>query len=74
MSVSAEISSVAFPGESTGIKMPHETNHGSLFTSPCKNLRGLRGLIPSNEACYPDEIINDRELAQRKAEEAGKKC
>jgi kinesin family protein C2/C3 len=54
--------------------MPHETNHGSLFTSPCKNLRGLRGLIPSNEACYTDEIINDRELAQRKAEEAGKKC
>ncbi|KAJ6887430.1 kinesin-like protein KIN-14F [Populus alba x Populus x berolinensis] len=50
--------------------MPHETNHGSLFTSPCKNLRGLRGLIPSNEACYTDEIINDRELAQRKAEEA----
>ncbi|KAL9382883.1 hypothetical protein Peur_023206 [Populus x canadensis] len=50
--------------------MPHETNNGSLFTSPCKNLRGLRGLIPSNEACYPDEIINDRELAQRKAEEA----
>ncbi|KAB5534963.1 hypothetical protein DKX38_018049 [Salix brachista] len=50
--------------------MPHETSHGSLFTSPCKSLRGSRGLIPSNEECYAEEIINDRELAQRKAEEA----
>ncbi|KAF9673173.1 hypothetical protein SADUNF_Sadunf11G0121000 [Salix dunnii] len=50
--------------------MPHETSHGSLFTSPCKSLRGSRGLIPSNEECYTEEIINDRELAQRKAEEA----
>ncbi|KAJ6293483.1 hypothetical protein OIU78_025457 [Salix suchowensis] len=50
--------------------MPHESSHGSLFTSPCKSLRGSRGLIPSNEECYAEEIINDRELAQRKAEEA----
>ncbi|KAJ6313809.1 hypothetical protein OIU78_017452 [Salix suchowensis] len=51
--------------------MPQETNNGSIFTSPCKNLRGLKGLMSSNEASYTEEIINDRELAQRKAEEAG---
>ncbi|KAJ6297684.1 hypothetical protein OIU76_018904 [Salix suchowensis] len=50
--------------------MPQETNNGSIFTSPCKNLRGLKGLMSSNEASYTEEIINDRELAQRKAEEA----
>ena len=51
--------------------MPQETNNGSIFTSPCKNLRGFKGLMSSNEASYTEEIINDRELAQRKAEEAG---
>ncbi|KDP32619.1 hypothetical protein JCGZ_13169 [Jatropha curcas] len=51
--------------------MPQETNNSSFFTSPCKNLRGLKSLISHNEASsYNEEIINDHELAQRKAEEA----
>ncbi|KAK9268772.1 hypothetical protein L1049_000534 [Liquidambar formosana] len=50
--------------------MPQETNSYSLFTSPCKNLRGLKSLISSHDASYSEEIINDDELAQRKAGEA----
>lgn len=54
--------------------MPQETNYSSsILTSPCKNLRGLKSLVSNNEASsYTEEIINDYELAQRKAEEAGK--
>lgn len=55
--------------------MPQERdNSNSNFTaSPCKNLRGLKALISQNEAPYAftEEIINDFELAHRKAEEAG---
>ncbi|XP_062078987.1 kinesin-like protein KIN-14F [Humulus lupulus] len=53
--------------------MPQESsNSSSLFTSPCKNLRGLKGPISNNDTsyAYTEEIINDYELAQRKAEEA----
>ncbi|XP_073280670.1 kinesin-like protein KIN-14F [Primulina huaijiensis] len=53
--------------------MPQEISYscGSKFSSPGKNLRGLKGLIHSNgETSYPEEIINDRELAQRKADES----
>ncbi|XP_060972774.1 kinesin-like protein KIN-14F [Cannabis sativa] len=55
--------------------MPQESSNSnsSLFTSPCKNLRGLKGpTISNNETsyAYTEEIINDYELAQRKAEEA----
>lgn len=53
--------------------MPQESNsNGSIFFSPSKNLRGLKGLIynSSDDAVYAEEIINDRELAQRKAGEA----
>ncbi|XP_027172965.1 kinesin-like protein KIN-14F [Coffea eugenioides] len=54
--------------------MPQESNsNGSMFFSPGKNLRGLKGLIynsSSDDAVYAEEIINDRELAQRKAGEA----
>lgn len=55
-------------------KMPQESgNSNSNFTSPCKNLRGLKALISQNEApySYTNEIINDYELGHRKAEEAG---
>lgn len=53
-------------------KMPQETNYlSSVFTSPCKNLRGLKSVVSNNEASYTEEIINDYELAHRKAEEAG---
>lgn len=52
--------------------MPQEIYHSSIFTSPSKNLRGLKGLIYNNSNTpHAEEIINDRELAQRKAEEAG---
>ncbi|KAJ0103181.1 hypothetical protein Patl1_03775 [Pistacia atlantica] len=52
--------------------MPQETNYSSsILISPCKNLRGLKTLVSNNEASYTEEIINDYELAQRKAEEAG---
>ncbi|PON60223.1 Kinesin-like protein [Trema orientale] len=52
--------------------MPQESNSNSIFTSPCKNLRGLKALVSNSEApyAYTEEIINDYELAQRKAEEA----
>ncbi|TQE05407.1 hypothetical protein C1H46_008997 [Malus baccata] len=55
--------------------MPQESNFNSIiFTSPSKNMRGLKGLVSNNEAPpFPntEEFINDYELAQRKAEEAG---
>nr|XP_015880560.2 kinesin-like protein KIN-14F [Ziziphus jujuba var. spinosa] len=55
--------------------MPQENgNSNSNFTtnSPCKNMRGIKALNSQNEAPYAftEEIINDFELAQRKAEEA----
>ncbi|KAF5949615.1 hypothetical protein HYC85_011608 [Camellia sinensis] len=64
--------------------MPQESNYNSIFNSPCKNLRGLKGLnsiINNNnnnnnsnsngtDCSYGEEIINDHELAQRKAGEA----
>lgn len=50
--------------------MPQENDANSILISPCKNLRGLKALIANNEASYTEEIINDLELAQRKAEEA----
>lgn len=52
--------------------MPQESNTGSIFYSPNKNFRGLKGLIcnSNDNAVYAEEIINDRELANRKAEEA----
>lgn len=51
--------------------MPQENDANLILISPCKNLRGLKALIANNEASYTEEIINDLELAQRKAEEAG---
>lgn len=51
--------------------MPQESNWDSVFFSPSKNLRGLKGLICNNNNNEADEIINDHELAQRKADEAG---
>lgn len=52
-------------------KMPQETNCNSIFSSPGKSLRGLKSLASNNEAAgYVEEIINDHELAHRKAEEA----
>ncbi|XP_011095593.1 kinesin-like protein KIN-14F isoform X2 [Sesamum indicum] len=51
--------------------MPQESYSSSIFSSPSKNLRGLKGLIYNNSgAPYAEEIISDRELAHRKAEEA----
>lgn len=51
--------------------MPQESNSNALFNSPSKSLRGLKGLVyNNNEASYAEEIIDDRELAQRKADEA----
>ncbi|KAK2640062.1 hypothetical protein Ddye_027857 [Dipteronia dyeriana] len=52
--------------------MPQETNYSNpVFTSPCKNIRGLKSLVSNNEASlYTEEIFNDFELAHRKAEEA----
>lgn len=55
--------------------MPQESNsNNSIFSSsPCKNMRGLKALVSNNEAPFAnaEEFINDYELAQRKAEEAG---
>ncbi|XP_060187485.1 kinesin-like protein KIN-14F [Lycium barbarum] len=57
--------------------MPQEINQNqsnSLFNSPVKNLRGLKGNLgyncSSNEASYTEQMFNDRDLAQRKAQEA----
>lgn len=63
--------------------MPQESNYNSVFSPPSKNLRGLKGLNSlvnnnnnngngiSDASSYAEEIINDRELAQRRAGEAG---
>lgn len=59
--------------------MPQENNYSSnsmIFASPCKNLRGLKGLVSNNDQAQnpyanTEEFINDYELAHRKAEEAG---
>lgn len=50
--------------------MPQECDTHSILISPCKNLRGLKALVANHEASYAEEIINDHELAQRKAGEA----
>ncbi|KAI8557423.1 hypothetical protein RHMOL_Rhmol04G0009700 [Rhododendron molle] len=65
--------------------MPQESNYSSVFSPPSKNLRGLKGLNSlvnnnnnnnnngngiSDASSYAEEIINDRELAQRRAGEA----
>ncbi|XWS51691.1 hypothetical protein CRYUN_Cryun11dG0005200 [Craigia yunnanensis] len=51
--------------------MPQETNSNPIFTSPSKNLRGLKALVSNNvEASNTEDVFNDNELAQRKAEEA----
>ncbi|XP_022716667.1 kinesin-like protein KIN-14F [Durio zibethinus] len=51
--------------------MPQETNSNPIFTSPSKNLRGLKALVANNvEASHTEDVFNDNELAQRKAEEA----
>lgn len=53
-------------------KMPQETKSNPIFTSPSKNLRGLKALVSNSvEASHTEDIFNDNELAQRKAEEAG---
>ena len=47
--------------------MPQEVSTNSMiYSTPSKNLRGLKGLTNGTE-----EFIDDRELAQRKAEAAG---
>ncbi|GAV59639.1 Kinesin domain-containing protein/CH domain-containing protein [Cephalotus follicularis] len=50
--------------------MPQESNLNTVLASPCKNLRGLKSMVSQNQASYNEEIINDHELAHRKAEEA----
>ncbi|KAK8527065.1 hypothetical protein V6N13_084936 [Hibiscus sabdariffa] len=52
--------------------MPQETNSNPNFTSPSKNLRGLKALASDNVENSPtqEDIFNDYDLAQRKAEEA----
>lgn len=61
--------------------MPQESKQNQInswFISPVKNLRGLKGNLgyngSNNEASYTEEMFNDRDLAQRKAEEAGTYC
>lgn len=57
--------------------MPQESLLSSIFASPHKrglNLKGSASVCNNNEASYPvmaEESINDHELAQRKAGEAG---
>ncbi|GMI63846.1 kinesin-like protein 1, ARABIDOPSIS KINESIN-LIKE PROTEIN 1 [Hibiscus trionum] len=51
--------------------MPQQINSNPIFTSPSKNLRGLKALISNDvEASNTDDVFNENELAQRKAEEA----
>ncbi|XP_039061143.1 kinesin-like protein KIN-14F [Hibiscus syriacus] len=51
--------------------MPQLINSNPIFTSPSKNLRGLKALISNNvEASNTDDVFNENELAHRKAEEA----
>ena len=58
--------------------MPQEFSfRSSILTSPNKNMRGLKALVPNcneitSNSAISEEVINDDELAQRKAEEAGK--
>ncbi|XVF77000.1 hypothetical protein PTKIN_Ptkin14bG0004900 [Pterospermum kingtungense] len=53
--------------------MPQETNSSNqIFASPSKNLRGLKVLVSNSfdQASNTEDVFNDNELAQRKAEEA----
>lgn len=52
--------------------MRQESNGNATFSSPVKTLRGLKALVSNgdHQASAAEEIINDDELAQRKAEEA----
>ncbi|PPR85789.1 hypothetical protein GOBAR_AA34909 [Gossypium barbadense] len=51
--------------------MPQLINSNSIFTSPSKNLKGLKALLSNNvEPSNTDDVFNENELAQRKAEEA----
>ncbi|XP_022940572.1 kinesin-like protein KIN-14F [Cucurbita moschata] len=56
--------------------MPQEFSfRSSILTSPNKNMRGLKALVPNcneitSNSAISEEVINDDELAQRKAEEA----
>ncbi|MBA0693308.1 hypothetical protein Goari_010799, partial [Gossypium aridum] len=51
--------------------MPQLVNSNSIFTSPSKNLKGLKALLSNNvEPSNTDDVFNENELAQRKAEEA----
>lgn len=55
--------------------MPQDqlTFMNSKLISPNKNVKGLKALfaICNNDQPSSEEVINDHELAQRKAEEAG---
>jgi len=53
--------------------MRQESNGNATFSSPVKSLRGLKALVSNgdHQASAAEEIINDDELAQRKAGEAG---
>lgn len=54
-------------------RMTKENDRNVSFMSPSKGLRGgLKGLSHQDRSIALDEIFNDDELAQRKAEEAGK--
>lgn len=54
--------------------MPQETNKcNQIFASPSKNLRGLKALVSNSfdqASNTHEDVFNDNELAQRKAEEA----
>lgn len=52
--------------------MRQESNGNATFSSPVKSLRGLKALVSNgdHQASAAEEIINDDELAQRKAGEA----
>lgn len=52
--------------------MRQESNGNATFSSPVKTLRGLKALVSNgdHQASAAEEIINDDELAQRKAGEA----
>lgn len=59
-------------------KMPQELSFvNSKLMSPNKNVRGLKALVAicndhaSSDSAISEEVINDHELAHRKAEEAG---
>lgn len=53
--------------------MTRENERNASFMSPSKGLRGgLKAPSHHDRSIVLDEIFNDDELAQRKAEEAGK--